>query len=142
VEHASSTRFAGYRRPIPDDWWLKKYRYFMYMMRELTALFAALWVIGFLVQLPMMAGYPENMAAYNAWLDYVRSPWWILFSFICLIFVLYHAVTFINLMGTVMTARFGKIRIGGGMVVAPMMLAWLGITILLAAIIMVPLIGV
>ena len=141
MEHASSTRFAGYRQPMPNDWWLKSYRYFMYMMRELTALFAALWVLGFLAQLPMMAGYPENMGAYNRWLEYARSPVWIIFSFISLIFVLYHAVTFINLMGTVMTARFGKVRIGGGMVVAPMLLAWLGITIILAAIIMVPLIG-
>lgn len=141
MEHTSSIRFAGYRRPLPSNWWLKSYHYFMYMMRELTALFAALWVLGFLVQLPLMAGYPENMSGHNLWVQYVRSPGWIIFSFICLIFVLYHAVTFITLMGTVMTARFGKIRIGGGRVVAPMMLAWLGITLLLAIILMTPYIG-
>src|SRR5205823_3789767 len=53
VMHGQQTagRTVGYPWRQPGDWWLKNSHYIMYMIRELTAVFAALWVVVFLAQI-------------------------------------------------------------------------------------------
>lgn len=126
---------------MPKGWWLKNTHYFMYMMRELSAVFAALWVILFLVQLPSMAAGPERMASFKAWLDFVGSPAWVIFSLISLVFVIYHALTWIKLMGTVIRVRVGTTVLTGNLVVALVMAAWAGISIVVGFVIVTPAIG-
>jgi fumarate reductase subunit C len=126
---------------MPKDWWLHHRRYFMYMMRELTAVFAALWVVLFLAQLPSMGAGPGNQAAFTAWLDFIRSPGWVSFSLVTLIFVLYHAFTWFKLMGTVMYVRLGTTPIPGSAIVGLMFLAWGGASLVIALIIMTPFVG-
>jgi|SRR5579871_6134644 len=138
---ARPAQIATYRWHTKSDWWVKKNRYFMYMVREATAVFAALWVVIFLAQIPLMVGGVRNPGTYVAWLGFIHSPGWVIFSLVAFLFVMYHAVTFLNLMGTVITARVGKTRIGGPLIVGPLFLVWIGITIILAVIIMIPLFG-
>ena len=66
---------------------LKNSRYFMYMIRELTAVFAALWVVLFLAQIASNGRDPR------AWTVALSSPGWLVFSVIAFIFVMYHAWT-------------------------------------------------
>lgn len=126
---------------MSKGWWLKNSHYFMYMMRELSAVFAALWVVLFLVQLPSMAAGPDKMATFSAWLDFVRSPGWVVFSLISLVFVFYHALTWIKLMGTVIRVRVGTTVITGNLVVGLVMLVWAGVSIVVGFIISTPAIG-
>jgi fumarate reductase subunit C len=103
----------------------------MYMVREATAIFAAAWVVVFLIQIPMMAGGLGDPRLYVGWLAFIRSPLWVIFSLTAFCFVMYHAVTFLGLMGTVMATRIGHLRVGGPLIVGPMYLVWIGITLLL-----------
>jgi fumarate reductase subunit C len=143
VEPATGTRYhsPGYRPHLPANWWTKNGHYFMYMVRELTAVFVALWVVLFLVQLPSMAAFPKDPGAYYRWLQFVRSPEWVIFSFITLFFVGYHAATWFILMGTVMTMRLGKTRIPPALIIGTMFVAWFGISIILLVIIGNPFLG-
>src|SRR5690348_14831916 len=100
-------RSPAYPWHMPDDWWMKNKRYFSYMVRELTAVFAALWVLVFLIHIPMMAAGPQDMATHVAWVNFVHNPYWTIFSVICFFLVGYHAITWFILMGTVMWMRFG-----------------------------------
>jgi fumarate reductase subunit C len=111
---------------MPSGWWLKKKNYLLYMIRELTAVFAALWVVGFLAMLPRLKTDPSVM----------RSPLWIAFSVLALLFVLYHAFTWFNLMGTVLYFRPGKAPIPGGLIVASMMVVWVAVSLLIIGIMM------
>jgi succinate dehydrogenase subunit C len=135
-------------RPLPypwrteSSWWLKNKRYFAYMVRELTAVFAALWVILFLVQIPLMSAGPENLPVYLKWLrDWMLGGWWPLFSVVALFMVVYHAITWFVLMGTVMWIRVGKRPIPAPLIVTAMFLAWLGISIVIGFFIATPIVG-
>jgi len=138
---ASSYHTPGFRPHMPSGWWTKNGHYFMYMVRELTAVFVAAWVVLFLAQLPAMAAFPRDPNAYYNWLAFVRSPGWVIFSFITLFFVGYHAVTWFILMGTVIYLRLGKTRIPAGLIVATMFLAWFSISFILLVIIGNPFLG-
>ncbi len=117
-----------YRPHQPSNWWLRNGHYFLYMMRELSSVFAAVWALLFLTQLPLMAGGP---AQYRAWLDLIRSPSWIFFSVVALVFVLYLAWTTFTSTGAIVHFRLGKDTLGGPVVNAGMFLAWAGATLLI-----------
>jgi fumarate reductase subunit C len=126
---------------MPGDWWLKNKRYFAYMLRELTAVFAALWVILLLVQIPMMSAGPQNLPLYNAWIQFMLSPGWVLFSIVAFFMVCYHSVTWFILMGTVTWIRFGKAPIPSGLIISSMFVGWALISLVVAFFIATPYIG-
>jgi fumarate reductase subunit C len=128
----------AYHQRLPASWWLKNPRYFMYMVREFTAVFAALWVVVFLTQIPLMAGGPE---AHSRWLATVRSPGWILFSLVSLAFVLYHAWTWFNVMGTTIYVRLGKKATPASTLIASIILVWVVVSVMIAYILVSPAIG-
>jgi fumarate reductase subunit C len=135
---ATPQRVPTYRPRLPATWWLRNRRYFMYVVRELTAVFAALWLVSFLVQIPLMAGGPE---AHSRWLATVRSPGWILFSLVSLAFVLYHAWTWFNVMGTTIYLRLGKKPIPASTLVASIIVLWAVVSLVIAYILASPAIG-
>jgi fumarate reductase subunit C len=108
------------------------------MLRELSAVFAALWVVLFMLQRPKIAGGP---AARAEWLRDIQSPGWIVFSFVSLLFVLYHAWTAFTSTGTLVYLRIGKAPTPAGAINGLMLVAWLGATIVLAAILLAPVLG-
>lgn len=127
-----------YTPHLPPGWWLHNSRYFLYILRELTAVFAALWVVAFLTQLPQMAGGPE---AHRMWLNSIRSPGWILFSLVSLLFVLYHAWTLFTSTGTVVRLKLGKEAVPGRSLNAMMFIGWAGATLVVAFVLASPGIG-
>ncbi len=127
-----------YHPHLPANWWTKNQHYFLYMVRELTAVFAALWVVLFLLQLPQAAGGPGPHAL---WLQSVASPAWILFSFISLCFVLYHAYTAFTATGTLLYIRMGPKPVPGSSLNALMFVGWAVATIVIAFILVTPMIG-
>jgi fumarate reductase subunit C len=139
---SSTGRPLSYPWRTEGNWWLKNKRYFAYMVRELTAVFAALWVILFLVQIPLMSAGRENLPVYLKWLhDWILGGWWPLFSVVALFMVCYHAVTWFVLMGTVMWVRVGKRPIPSQLIVTAMFLAWIGVSLVIAFFIATPIVG-
>jgi len=138
---ATATRVPAYPWHQSKGWYTKNKRYFAYMLRELTAVFVAIWVILFLAQIPAMGAGPENLVAHSTWVYWIHSTEWVIFSVITLGMVLFHAITWINLMGTVMWMRFGKAPVPGRLIVTTMFLAWLGASLIIAFFIATPVIG-
>jgi fumarate reductase subunit C len=86
-------------------WWLKKKSYFMFMMRELSCVFIAIFLVVFLIQIYQLNhGYD----AYVAFRQKLGSPGWILFHVAALIFALYHSMTWFY--STAVVVQFGRIR--------------------------------
>jgi fumarate reductase subunit C len=132
-------RPVGYPWHQPSGWWLKNNRYIMYMIRELTAVFAALWVVIFLAQIAMNG---RDVAKWQASLSAATSPGWLVFSVIAFIFVMYHAWTAFTATSTLMYIRVGKAPIPPGTVNGSMFIAWLVATIIIAVILLTPILGV
>ncbi|HEY3118164.1 MAG TPA: hypothetical protein VGK54_15580, partial [Chloroflexota bacterium] len=122
---------VAYRPQQPGNWWLRSGHYFLYMVRELSSVFAAVWVLLFLTQLPLMAGGPSQ---YRAWLEVIRSPEWITFSVIALLFVLYHSWTAFTSTSAIVHFRMGKDTLGGPIVNLGMFMTWAGASLVIGII--------
>lgn len=90
-----------YRPPVPPTWWLRMPTYTLYMVREITPLFMTAWLIWFLVDV--------YRAAHGGYSGHAGDMAFIVFSVICLIATLYHAITFLNLSGMIL-----RVPMGGG----------------------------
>jgi Fumarate reductase subunit C len=103
-------------------WWLGQWRYLKFILREISSVFVAIFVVVTLFQLRGLLGGPEAYYRFQAWL---RTPGAIAINLISFLFVLFHAVTWFNLTPHAMTVRVGGNRVPDFMVAAPNYLAWL-----------------
>lgn len=94
-----------YYRKMPSSWWLTKRSYFLFMMRELSSVFIAIFLIVFLIQLYQLTRGPE---AYVAFAQQLSSPGWLIFNFVTLLFALYHSVTWFQSSAIVVPLRLGE----------------------------------
>ncbi|HEU4343295.1 MAG TPA: hypothetical protein VFU31_17230 [Candidatus Binatia bacterium] len=102
-------------RELPRSWWLSKQSYFLFMLRELSSLFIAIFLVVFLVQLYQLTRGPE---AYAAFARKLSSPGWILFNLITLLFALYHSITWFYSSAIVLPLRIGEREIPRNLFVA------------------------
>jgi len=91
-----------YRRPISTFWWTKRRSYFVFVMRELSSIFVAWWVV-FLLLLVNAVGRGET--AYDDFLDWASSPWVVVLNVVALAFVVLHVVTWFSLTPQAMEVR-------------------------------------
>jgi fumarate reductase subunit C len=83
---------------MPADWWTRNRHYFLYVVREFTALPLAIWLLWLLVEIKQ-AG--DGKAHYSP----PSSTAFVVFSVIVLLFALYHSVTFLSLSGLIIRVK-------------------------------------
>lgn len=91
-----------YRPRVSTWWWTRKRSYFVFVMRELSSIFIA-WFVVYLVLLVYAVG--EGEAAYERFLDWAASPWVTALNAVALGFVLLHTVTWFALTPQAMAVR-------------------------------------
>jgi fumarate reductase subunit C len=79
-----------WRRPISTWWWLRKRTYFVFVMRELSSLFVA-WFVLYLLLFFRAVGRGD--AAYHDFLDKADSPVLVVVNVVGFVFVVLHTVT-------------------------------------------------
>jgi len=94
-----------YHREMPATWWLKKKSYFLFMLRELSSVFIAIFLLVYLYQIYQLTQGPE---AYVAFSRRLSSPGWIVFNLIALLFALYHSITWFQSSAIVLPLRVGE----------------------------------
>ena len=104
-----------YHREMSATWWLKKQSYFLFMLRELSSVFIAIFLIVFLVQIYQLTRGPE---AYAAFIRKLSSPGWIIFNLITFLFALYHSITWFQSSAIVLALRFGEREVPRNLFVA------------------------
>ena len=85
------------RRPYVrsmDGWWKKNPFYVEYMVHESTALLVAAYALTLLFGLMRLA---QGEAAWNGWLEALKSPLAILAHVVFLVGIVYHAFTWFKL---------------------------------------------
>ena len=92
------------RKKLGPGWWLGNRHYTMYMLRELTSFFVAVFCIFYIYQVVLLAASPGD---YFRYLDLLKSPLMIGFSIVILGFTLFHALTWFFLIGRVMPLKLG-----------------------------------
>jgi fumarate reductase subunit C len=111
-----------YERPLPWTWWLERKPYFLYMVREVTSVFIAAYVVLFLV---MIHRLHQGQAAYESFLECLRSPLSIAFHVVVLAFALFHTITWFHLTPKAMVVWRGEKRVAPALIIAPNYVAWI-----------------
>lgn len=104
-----------YRRPISTWWWTRKRSYFVFVMRELSSIFVA-WFVVYLLMLVRAVGRGD--AAYESFLDWAGSPWVVVLNVVAFAFLVLHTVTWFSLTPQAMVVRVGARRVPASLIIA------------------------
>jgi len=110
-----------YYPKMPATWWLRKRNYFLFMMRELSSVFIALFLIVFLVQIYQLG---EGKDVYASYMQGFSSPGWVVFHMVALLFALLHSVTWFQSGAVVLQLKVGQWKVPQGLVMALHLGAW------------------
>jgi succinate dehydrogenase subunit C len=116
-----------YHRKIPATWWLTNRSYFLFMLRELSSVFIAVFLVVYLCQIYQASQGPE---AYSAFAQKLSSPGWIFFHLVVLLFALYHSITWFQSSAVVLSLRIGERVIPRSMVTVLHVVAWAIVSII------------
>jgi succinate dehydrogenase subunit C len=116
---------ASYRQAtqpgLPPAWWRVNRRYTLYMVRELSSVFLALWSVRLLIQLDQVR---RGRDAYDAVVAAQRRPPWIAFHLITLLFATIHSVTFLLAAGKGPTLHVRRRRVSERTIAAGAFAGW------------------
>ncbi|TMD90000.1 MAG: hypothetical protein E6I73_09425 [Chloroflexi bacterium] len=115
-----------YRSQMTPGWWLRQRHYFLYIVREFTALPLALWLLWLLFEIHRAAGGPKAFYASG-------SPAFIAFSVVCLGFALYHSYTFLSLAGVIINIKVAGKPVPSRLIVLSQFAAWAIASLVIAA---------
>ncbi|MFQ5849817.1 MAG: hypothetical protein ACE5JU_04410 [Candidatus Binatia bacterium] len=113
---------------MPATWWLRKRSYSLFMLRELSSVFIAIFLIVFLIQIYQLT---EGPGSYIAFVQGLRSPGWIIFHVVALLFAGYHSITWFYSSAIVLPLRIGERIIPRTVVVALNIGAWIVISLVI-----------
>ena len=122
-----------YVRPVPTNWWLKQRAYFLFILRELTSVFIAIYLILFLNLLYQLS---LGRAAYETYLDFLATPGMIAFAVVVLIAAMYHMVTWFGLLPNIVVIRIGEYRVPSKLIVGANYVAWIVVSAIIVVIFM------
>jgi fumarate reductase subunit C len=116
-----------YRRPTSTYWWLEKRAYLVFILRELTSVFVA-WFVVFLLLL--VAAVSEGEESYRRFLSWAAHPVVVALNVVSLAFVVLHAVTWFNLAPQAMAVRVRGQRVPGIWIALSNYAAWVAVSAL------------
>jgi fumarate reductase subunit C len=118
-----------YRERVSTYWWMWQWRYMKFILRELSSVFVALFVIQTLLLLRALIAGPE---AYGRFMHRLESPWMIVLNAVAFCFVLLHTITWFNLAPRAMAVRVRGKRVPEFLVAAPNYALWIVASIAVA----------
>ena len=110
-----------YRPHVSVYWWLGEWHYLKFILREISSVFVAWFVILTLAQLWALRSGPESYARFQHW---VQNPVVIAVNVISLFFVVFHSVTWFNLAPKAMAVRVRGKRLPDILLSAPNYAMW------------------
>ncbi len=114
-----------YRARISTYWWLGRWPYLRFILREFSSIFVAIWAVMTLLQIGGLIQGPEAYAKFQAWL---RTPLLLILNVVSFLFVLFHTVTWFKAAPQAMAVRLKGKRIPGVLVIAANYAVWLALS--------------
>jgi fumarate reductase subunit C len=118
-----------YRKPVSTYWWLQRWEYLRFVLRELSSVFVAYFVVLMLLQIYMLSRGPQ---AYADFQDFLKNPFVIALNVISFLFVVFHSITWFNLAARAMAVRVGGKRVPGFLISGSNFAAWVVISAVVA----------
>lgn len=134
TERPAYTEFhpRWYRTRLSTYWWLGRWPYVKFILRELSSIFVAFFVVITLLQIRALGRGP---ASYQAFHERLGTPLLLVLNTISLVFVLFHTITWFNLTPKAVVLRLRGKRLPDVLITSPNYIAWLVISGVIAWII-------
>jgi fumarate reductase subunit C len=118
-----------YRAHVPILWWVRRRSYMVFVVRELSSIFVA-WFVVFLLLLVVAIARGED--AYRLFLQWSANPVVIAVNVVAFLFVVFHAVTWFNLAPRAMILKLRGRRVPPPLVAIVHFGAWAVVSIVVA----------
>ncbi len=118
-----------YRARVSTYWWLWKWAYTKFVLREVSSIFVAYFVVLTLVQIRCLSLGP---GAYAEFQQRLRSPLFLVLNGISVFFVLLHTLTWFHLAPRAVVLRLGRKRVPEPLILAANYLAWMAVSCVVA----------
>jgi fumarate reductase subunit C len=118
-----------YRKRVSTYWWLQRWEYLRFVLREISSVFIAWFVVLTLLQIYSASQGPN---AYGDFLEFLKNPFVVALNIISFFFVVYHSITWFNLSARAMSIRISGKKVPGFMISGPNFAAWLFISAVIA----------
>ena len=109
------------RRRVSTYWWLERRAYLVFILRELSSVFVAWFVVYLLL---LVRAVTQGADRYQAFLDWSAGPGVLALNAIALLFIVYHAITWFNLAPQAIAVRVRGQRVPGVLIAASNYVAW------------------
>ncbi len=110
-----------YRSRVSTYWWLWRWPYLKFVLREISSVFVAYFVVVTLLQVRALSQGAFSHAEFQAWL---RTPPIAILNLVSFFFVMFHALTWFNLAPRAMVLRAAGRRIPDGVISGANYGAW------------------
>ncbi|MGH7761865.1 MAG: hypothetical protein ACREOY_10695 [Candidatus Dormibacteraceae bacterium] len=117
----------SYRWSMPANWWTRKRHYFLYVVREFTALPMALWLLWLLYDV-------RSAGSGAAGFQPPRSLAFVILSAVCFLFASYHSYTFLKLAGVIIHLKVLDKTVPPRIIILTMFGLWALATIVIGAV--------
>jgi fumarate reductase subunit C len=128
-----TTSIRAYRQPVSRYWWAKRRSYLLFMLREISCVFVAWFVVYLLLLVHASSAGPDSYARF---LDWNANPLVVLVNVVAFIFLLLHAVTWLNLAPRAIVPHIRGRRVPARAVLAAHYAAWLVVSAAVAWVVM------
>ena len=115
----------SYRTRVSTYWWLARWPYVKFILREMSSVFVAWTVVVTLLGIRALARGPEDYVEFQ---QSLRSPLLLGLNAISFCFVVFHAVTWFNLAARATVVRVRGKRLSGVAITAPNYALWVVIS--------------
>jgi fumarate reductase subunit C len=122
------------RTRVSTYWWLRRWSYFLFILRELSSL-AVAWVVIYL--LTLVSAVSQSDAAYQEFLEWARQPLVLALNVVSFLFLVLHAVTWFNLAPQAMVIYIGKTRVPGSLIAASNYAALVAVSLVILGLILI-----
>jgi succinate dehydrogenase subunit C len=120
-----------HRTRVSTYWWLARGSYFLFILRELSSL-AVAWFVVYLLML--ISAVSTGNDAYQQFLHWSGTPFALFMNIGSFVFVVLHAVTWFNLAPQAMVVKVGSKRVPGFLIAGSNYAGWVVVSIAIVAI--------
>jgi len=110
-----------YHPRVSTYWWLGRWAYFVFILRELSSVFIAWFIVFTLLLIRAVGNGPEQ---YKDFVKWAGSPVILTMNLVTLFFVVLHAVTWLNLAPRAMVVHFRGKRVPASQILIGNYAAW------------------
>ena len=114
---------------VSTFWWLEKGSYFAFILREMSCVFVAWFVVYLLL---LVRAVIQGDASYREFLTWSATTPILLLNIVSFLFLIFHAVTFFGAAPQAMVVKVGPNTVPGSLVLAGHYAGWVAASVVVA----------